>query len=219
MLDAKKILNAITRGRIAKKNNTLSPTLLKATHEDFWDAEKESKNNKKQLLLMAKNKEKRPVKRTSTLGNVLCQYTSADSPTYDAKFSEQIKTIAPQWFQKSSDTAKAELLDLAKSGAPKPHYKNKLYGKLTEYINEGRSSFDADFTIEIKKLAPSWFADTSTIKKQELLKMARSGQKRPNQRKHPLGYILDSYCKASSNSYDPEFVLELKKLAPHWFRS
>lgn len=219
MLDAKKIINAISRARFAKKNNKLSPELLKATREDFWDSEKESESRKKELLDMAKTKQKRPVKRTSVLGNVLCHYTNPESPSYDAEFTEQIKVVAPHWFSKSSDRSKNELLDLAKSGAPKPHYKNKMYSKLTEYINEGRSSYDADFTAQIKKIAPHWFADTSTIKKQEILKMARSGQKRPNQRKHPLGYTLDSYCKASSNSYDPEFVVELKKLAPHWFRS
>lgn len=120
---------------------------------------------------------------------------------------------------RSSDKAKAQLIKLAKDGCRKPKSSDALYGKLTEYINEGRSSYDPVFTKEIKKLAPSWFENTADLKKQELLKMAKNGSKRPNQRKHPLGYTLDSYTKESSNSFDAEFVAKLMELAPNWFRA
>jgi hypothetical protein len=120
---------------------------------------------------------------------------------------------------RSSDKAKAQLIKLAKDGCRKPKSSDSLYWKLTEYINEGRSSYDPVFTKEIKKLAPSWFENTADLKKQELLKMAKNGSKRPNQRKHPLGYTLDSYTKESSNSFDAEFVAKLMELAPNWFRA
>ncbi len=119
---------------------------------------------------------------------------------------------------RSSDKAKAQLIKLAKDGCRKPKSTHPLYGKLTEYINEGRSSFDPAFTKEIKRLAPSWFENKADLKKAELLTMAKAGMKRPNQRKHPLGYTLDSYTKESSNSFDAEFLAKLMKLAPSWFR-
>ena len=118
----------------------------------------------------------------------------------------------------TADIAKRKLLKLAGTGCNKPKSKDPLYGKLTEYINEGRSSFDPDFTNQIKALAPSWFVNTADLKKQALLELARFGGKRPNQRKHPLGHTLDSYTKESSNSYDPAFVAQLMSVAPHWFR-
>jgi len=120
---------------------------------------------------------------------------------------------------KSSEKAKEQLIKLAQEGCRKPKPSTPLYSKLTEYINKGRSSYDPAFTKAIKRIAPEWFERKSDGKKQELLKMARAGLKRHNQRKHPLGYTLDSYTKKSSNSYDPDFVAELFRLAPHWFRS
>ena len=52
-----------------------------------------------------------------------------------------------------------------------------------------------------------------------LIELAKKGGARPRPKLHELGYALQSYCKPSANVYDPKFVAQIKRLAPHWFRS
>jgi hypothetical protein len=219
MLNSKKIISAVIKARMDYKNNVLSKDILDSTHESFWITQNNADYKKEKLIELAKKNAKRPIKRTSVLGNALCNYTSPDKATYDAEFTQEIKRLAPHWFQKSSDSAKESLLKLAKKKCPKPKYTSSLYKKLSEYTNKSRSSYDAKFHSIIQKLAPHWFVNTSETKKKDLLELAKKGGARPRPKLHELGYALQSYCKPSANVYDPKFVAQIKRLAPHWFRS
>ena len=153
----------------------------------------------------------------SQLGHAFYCYTSPTSGSYDADFTQQLKKVAPSWFaDRTANTAikKAELLRLARSGAPRPHHSSQLGRALSRYTF---SSYD--FAQQIKKAAPKWFKDTATaIKKAELLRLARSGAPRPHW-KSQLGNALRRYTQPSAHSYDPDFTKQLRKDAPKWFDS
>lgn len=219
MLDSKKIIGAITKARMDYKNNKLPHDLLNSTEKKFWKSQNQSEDKKNKLIALAKKNAKRPVKRTDSLGNALCNYTSHDKTTYDAVFTKNIKKIAPHWFKKSSDHAKDQFVKMAKQKSAKPKSSSLLYKKLIEYTNKTRSSYDAQFDSTIRNLAPHWFVKTSKVNKEKLLLLAEKGAARPKVKMHKLGYALVSYCNPSSNVYDPKFIAKLKKLAPKWFRS
>jgi len=179
---------------------------------------------KKELLKLARKGGKRPNQKTHPLGSALCNYASKSSDCYDEDFTKEIKKLAPNWFEKTADNNKKELLKLAKKKkAKKPHHKTLLWAYLIEYTNikKGKKgSYDADFTKEIKKFAPHWLltkSDGVIKKKEELLKLARKGGKRPSEKVHPLGKALTHYTSESSGNYDASFAKKIKKLAPHWF--
>jgi hypothetical protein len=74
---------------------------------------------------------------------------------------------------------------------------------------------------ELARLVPGLLGrlSSSARKKQQLLEMARKGEPRPTQKKHPLGTALSFYTNKSSNTYDPKFTVIIKKIAPNWFVS
>ena len=57
----------------------------------------------------------------------------------------------------------------------------------------------------------------SVHKKRRLLEMARRGEQRPRQTKHPLGGALSRFVSQKSDTYDPIFDREIRIIAPHWF--
>ena len=58
---------------------------------------------------------------------------------------------------------------------------------------------------------------SASVKKVELLDMAKKGEKRPDKTK--VGSALRSYVDPRSGSYDPDFNKKLRELAPIWFQS
>ena len=54
-------------------------------------------------------------------------------------------------------------------------------------------------------------------KKQQLLEMARNGEPKPIQGKHPLGRVLCFYTNPNNSMYDYEFDKQIRKLTPDWF--
>ena len=58
--------------------------------------------------------------------------------------------------KKSADQKKKDLLELAKSGMPKPHSRTKLGKALRKYVSPARS-YDSEFDQMIRKLKPDWF--------------------------------------------------------------
>ena len=195
---------------------------------DLWDefcAKLGPKQKKQQLLEMARNGEDRPNQKTHPLGHILCQYTSRKSSCYDAKFTEQIKELRPDWFITQSDRSsqkKQQLLEMARNGEPRPNYKTHPLGKVFfDYTSSPKNGcYDAKFTKQIKKLRPDWFitqSDRCNQKKQQLLEMARNGEDRPNQKTHPLGLVLCQYTSSNNRCYDAKFTEQIKKLRPDWF--
>jgi hypothetical protein len=174
--------------------------------------------NKKELLELAKTGAEKP-KHGSRLRMSMDGYIRAKSTCLDPEFTKQIKKLAPHWFIDTAAENKKELLKLAKSGAERPNQrKHPLGSSLSNYVSQSSDCFDPEFTKQIKKAAPSWFIDTAAENKKELLKLAKTGAERPNQRKHPLGSSLSSYIRQTHDCFDPEFVKQIKKAAPSWFK-
>jgi len=109
---------------------------------------------------------------------------------------------------------------MARNGNPKPHRKTPLGASFVRFTCDSSSSKDQGFTKKIKKLRPDWFLhkliQVADKKKQTLLNMAREGKRKPDHRT-PLGRALGHYTQESSNSRDPKFTSEIKKIRPDWF--
>lgn len=112
---------------------------------------------------------------------------------------------------KSATKTKEELLLIASENKPKPNRQRKsLMRSLYAYTNSKNGSYDEEFTKQIKELRLDWFVDHCKEKKEKLLNLALSGDKRPNCR-----YLL-SYINKWSKCYDKEFTEKIKKINPNW---
>jgi hypothetical protein len=178
----------------------------------------DSDKKKQQLLEMAKAGEPRPNARKK-IGSALCEYTRKGRSSYDLNFTKEINKLAPQWFVDTAADSKKELLRMAKAGEPRPQQRKKIGGVLGSYIRKSHRSYDPNFTKEINKLAPQWFVDAAADSKKELLRMAKAGEPRPQQRKDKIGSALIRYTCKGHGSYDPNFTKEINKLAPQWSRN
>jgi hypothetical protein len=149
----------------------------------------------------------------------LCSYTNKNNGCYDAEFDTQIRELRPDWFENTARINKDELIAMAKRGEDRPNKrKHPLGGALISYISKNSKCYDAEFDAQIRELAPKWFEDTARINKDELIAMAKRGEDRPNQKKHPLGKVLSSYIDKNGSSYDAEFDTQIRELRPDWFR-
>jgi hypothetical protein len=174
--------------------------------------------NKIALLEMARDKEDRPVQKKHPLGTLLCSYTNPKSECYDPVFTQQIRKLAPQWFVETARVKKTTLLKMARKAEKRPKgKKHPLVNALINYTNPTNRCYDPVFTEEITRLAPHWFIDITAVNKAALLKMAKDGEQRPNQKKHPLGKALTRYTTTKSECYDTAFMEEIRRLAPQWF--
>ncbi len=176
--------------------------------------------NKKQLIAMAKRGQSRPSHKKHPLGPSLSRYTNKTNTTsYDPKFDKAIRELAPQWFVKTADENKKQLIEMAKKGEPRPNSRKRPLGSvLTLYTCKKCNNYDSKFDKNIRKLAPHWFIDTVVENKKQLLAMAKKGEPKPIQGKHPLGNVLSNYLSKSGDTYDPKFSKQIRKLAPHWFK-
>jgi hypothetical protein len=118
----------------------------------------------------------------------------------------------------SADLAKDKLIEMAKLGEDRPNSKTYFGAKLCSYTNKSSRCYDAEFDVEIRELRPDWFENTARIAKDKLIEMAKRGEDRPNQRKHPLGQALCHYISKNCSSYDAEFDAQIRELRPDWFR-
>jgi len=193
-----------------------------------WFRKRKPGKNKKELLELAKSGAKRP-SRTEKLGSVLASYTCKSACSYDPVFDKRIRELRPDWFRKRKPGKnKKELLELARSGAKRPSNmakdpeERRLGNALINYISKNRTC-DPIFDKKIRKLRPDWFINTADLRKEELLKLAKSGAKRPSRtakdpEERKLGQVLHSYLDKSHGSYDPVFDKKIRRLRPDWFR-
>jgi len=112
-------------------------TKIKKIRPDWLITQYNIVQEKKQKLLdMAKNGEPRPKKGVHPLGTSLGTYTNkSQRGSYDPKFTKEIKKIRPDWFVSQTELAnqkKKKLLNLAKSGKPRPSFKTELGKFLSE---------------------------------------------------------------------------------------
>lgn len=154
----------------------------------------------------------------SRLGVAFINYISPSSRTYDKFFTKLIKKLRPDWFETNirSKTNKEYLINIAKNGEDKPHYKTKLGSLFKNYIYKSESSYDPVFTKLIKKIRPDWFVKSSDVRKKILIQMAKNKKDRPNQKKTKLGKSLTSYTM-SGQCYDSAFTKLIINLRPDWF--
>lgn len=182
-------------------------------------------NNKATLIEMAKSGKPRPKFRSKT-GNRLSSYTRKISKRYDSDFDKQIRKTRPDWFDfgryESASRNKAKLLEMAKAGLSRPHWKHIMAKRLSRYTSELNTAYDIGFDREIRKLRPDWFfyPDKSANKKKaKLLKIARNGLSRPSCKKDRLGGCLVNYTCKRNSAYDSDFDERIRKLRPDWFRA
>jgi superfamily II DNA or RNA helicase/chorismate mutase len=186
--------------------------------------ENSANKKKEELLNMARNGNERPMAKKHPLGESLIRYTNKSSNCYDDNFANKIKKLQPDWFENSANKKKEELLNMARNGNERPMAKKcSLARVLCFYTNKNNACYDPIFDKEIRKLRPDWFisqSDKVKEKKIKLLKMAKEGKNRPNQKNNPLGYVFSDYIKKNKkggSSYDPVFDKEIRKLRPDWF--
>lgn len=177
--------------------------------------------NKELLLKMARDGEPKP---TGNLWIICLSYTTKTRRYYDPHFDKTIKKTAPHWFVNSADerkknkmTKKEKLIRSAEKGDEKPP--KELRTVLTSYTCSFTKNYDPIFDKQIRKLAPKWFRESSVqLKKEELIRLAKTGASRPSSRTHPLGCMLIHYTNEKSKCYDSVFDKQIRKLAPHWFK-
>jgi len=149
----------------SKNNECYDPVFDKQIRKlaPHWFVSKSdiTKSNKKKLLLMAKNKNGKPVIGKHPLAAVFHCYTNPNHVRYDDEFRKQIHAIAPYWLITQYDIAnkkRKKLLEIAKRGGPRPNKRlHKLGAVLGEYTNPKSECYNPKFDKQIRELAPHWF--------------------------------------------------------------
>jgi superfamily II DNA or RNA helicase len=141
---------------------------LKAIAPSRWFHATDPKAKKDTLLALALEGKARPSWRTQ-LGQALSSYTR-NSSSYDATFDVDIRRLAPLWFTGASSRVKSNLLEMARTGQPKPTFhaidvrESSLRSALNRYMNPKSVTFDGTFASELRRLAPHWFRKTKESK-------------------------------------------------------
>jgi len=186
--------------------------------EKFFEAVKiirpdwfvDSHEKRKQIIEIAKNGGDRPPLR-SPLGAFMSNLRRRDSA-----LDLELKKIRPDWFMNSSEENKKLLLEMAKTGRPRPVSKTKIGERLCSYIRESSDCFDLDFYQTIKLARPDWFVDSACESKEELLLWAKNNKEKPD------GSLLRKmyrYSNPKEGTYDAVFTEQMKKLRPEWFEN
>ena len=120
--------------------------------------------DKRKLLEMARNGEKRPNNTSKNteerhLGRALYNYISKSRSrddrriSYDPEFYAEMRRLRPDWFEDTTIPKKRKLLEMAKSGWKRP---TGILGQtLSRYTRPG--VFDQEFDREIRAARPDWF--------------------------------------------------------------
>jgi hypothetical protein len=111
---------------------------------------------RQKLIAMAKSGAKKPNYVTKE-GRCLYNYTKKYSGAYCQKFDKTIRKLRPDWFVKSSDNMKQNLISMAKSGAKRPGKKTKEGRCLISYTIKSGSCYCPIFNKTVRNLAPFWF--------------------------------------------------------------
>lgn len=173
---------------------------------------------KKNVLIdMAISGNRKPDNKT-LLFNALRNYTNKASIAYDEQFAKKIKEIRPDWFSKSGEQIKEQVINYIKNNQKRPQCNSIVSKKIREYINPNHKNYDPQINVLIRTLRNDWFIDRTKERKNVLLKMAVSGKKRPNCLES-LGRHLCIYVSKNHKYFDEEFAKKIKELRPDWFRA
>jgi len=170
---------------------------------------------KQELLAMPKKGGKPFTRkgRDARLGRALYRYTTKTHKDYDPVFDKAIRAKHPEWFQKSSDKTKRQLLGLP----PNSHVPSGKANCLRTYTTKSHKYYDASFDEKIRKKQPQWFFNKVQEKKRLLLELPLAAP-RP-QRGTDMGENLARYTRRGSSSYDEKFHEKAKRRFPQWFRN
>jgi hypothetical protein len=182
---------------------------------------------KKKLLSLAKQKKLRPHNSRTKLGKLLCRLTGKFYSSYDKKFDDEIRQLAPFWFC-NKEKKKSILLELAKNKEPRPTSKDaSLFHALRNYTNPKSQAYDENFNREIRFLVPEWFMGQGDRKiyfekiraerKTKLLELAKNGSEHPINVDKKLAVSLFNYTMKSSKYFDQDFNASIRELRPDWF--
>jgi superfamily II DNA or RNA helicase len=182
---------------------------------------------KAELMELAISGKKRPSDKTA-LGKALWRYTNPKRDPQHDEFDRAVRLMAPAWFtwkpsEMTASEKKHELLRMARSGESRPSSESTdkreraLGVALSMYSSPNSKSYDDEFAREVRLASPLWFVAAAKEKKDELLRIARVGGKKPradseNARERELGLALSRYLKS-----DAIFAREVREASPAWF--
>lgn len=174
-------------------------------------------SNKAELLRLARSSVPRPINKKHPLGGRLSAYTSSGSKSYDREFDEEIRRVAPEWFFDHVALNKSKLIELAKLGSKRPtHVKHPLGSALINYLKS-----DPAFANKIRSIAPHWLDTTHQRRaryRNELLRIARSGQPKPKRPDNKaLAEAFSTFTNQKRSGYDTDLTKELRSIVPGWF--
>jgi len=141
-------------------DETFDKEIRKLRPDWFADTAKE---NKKKLLKMAENKERRPSATKHPLAKALVRYTNKKNKGYDPVFDKKNRKLRPDWFINVANQRKEQLLEMAINNEPRP-LKNRdpmkrhpLAVFLISYTGKTSNAYDPVFDKKIRELRPDWF--------------------------------------------------------------
>jgi superfamily II DNA or RNA helicase len=163
----RRIANALST-LIREKSQRFDPMFAKKLYEldPRWKFDGSvATRRKRELLDMARSGIPLPGLGGSRLGRALKKYTTPNGKCFDAEFANEIRRHVPNLSIRARDDAeiKNELLDMARSGKPKPSEHSKdahersLANKLRERIGPRAHQRHAGFASALLGIAPNWF--------------------------------------------------------------
>lgn len=114
------------------------------------------------------------------------------------------------------DRKKKTLLEMARTGCPRPNRLNVLGQAFGNYTNRVSLAFDGDFLKEIERLAPVWIESRASVKKKALLLAASSGGPK-TVLSAGLKTALINYTRQGAISFDEDFRKQISTMRPDWF--
>lgn len=121
----------------------------------FEPRKQQSVEKKKALLELARAGARRP-HCESPLGQALENYTRKGSPALDSAFSEEIRSLRPEWWENKVVAKKAKLLEAAQAGRDRDDLPPVLKIALRNYTTVNGGSYDPVFARLIRSVAPAW---------------------------------------------------------------
>lgn len=148
---------------------------------------------------------------------------SVDGPDIDlAVLKKSIITKMIKRVVRGKKYWRGEILKEAKRSKERPKRRNDRERLIAEAVDRyvGRVNgyqFDPELRKEVEAIAPSWFMNSATDRKERFLEMARTGKPRPSwQTDRKDRELLSLYLKKGSKVYDAKFAADLKSIAPDW---
>ena len=184
---------------------------------DFSDV---AQDRKRELVELASKGGRRPNWHNNPpLAYALRRFTSRHRDGYyDQELHNQLKKAVPEWFGSSGARRRAELLERARAGKPKPSWKTerKLADMLRRYVKPGEKVYNKEFADELFRIRPDWhwtIYNGAVSNKDSLLYMAITGEPKPTKGTDAkMANALRRYT-TKGDSYDRAFHKKIVKAA------